>query len=114
VAVVPVFGVAATLVPVSASAANRTATVTASAMIAGAPTRANMPPSPAAPSAASSNFWTYETIKRDSQISQDDNYDFSAKMTHELEKVTRKALADKITSVGKWLRAVVKVCSDVL
>ena len=72
-------------------------------MIAGAPTRANIPASLAVPSAASSNFWTYETIKRDSQISQDDDFDFSAKMTHEMEKVTRKALADRVTSVGKWL-----------
>lgn len=91
-AVVPVFGVAAGLVPVAASAAGRTAPAAASVMIAAAPARA-----------ASSNFWTYETIRRDSRISQDDDYDFSAMMTHQMEKVTRKSLAEHITRIGKWL-----------
>jgi len=100
-AVVPVFGVAAGLVPVAASAAGRTATPTASVMIAGVPVPAQA--IPAVPARPSSNFWTYETIKRESQISQDDDFDFSAMMTHEMEKVTRDALAKRITSVGKWL-----------
>jgi hypothetical protein len=99
--VVPVFGVAAGLVPVAASAAGPTATTTASVMIAGVP----MPVGaiPASPAKPSSNFWTYETFHRDSRISQDDDYDFSAKMTHEMEKVTREALSKRITNVGKWL-----------
>src|SRR6185437_3045045 len=93
VAMVPLFGVAVTLVPVSSSAS------AAPAVPAAAAARAVS----AAPAAASSNFWTYETIKRESQISQDNNYDFSAKMTHEMEKITRKALADRVTKVGRWL-----------
>lgn len=88
--VVPAFGVAAGLVPVAASAAGRTA-VSAARVV------------PGAPAAPSSNFWTYETIKRESTISQDDDYDFSAQMTHQMEKVTRKALADRVTKIGKWL-----------
>lgn len=94
------FGVAAGLVPVAASAAGRTTTATASVVIVGAPARAI---SPASSAAASSNYWTYETIKHESRISQDDNYDFSAKMTHELEKVTREALAKRITKISAWL-----------
>jgi hypothetical protein len=101
VAVVPVFGVAAALVPISASAANRTATPVASAGIASAGIASAAVT--IAPAAASSNFWTYETIQRRSQISQDNDYDFSAKMTHEMEKVTRKALEDRVKDVGKWL-----------
>jgi hypothetical protein len=85
--VVPVFGVAAGLVPVAASAAAR-ATSTASVAV---------------PAAPSSNFWTYETIKRESRISQDDDYDFSAQMTHQMEKVTREALAKRITKISTWL-----------
>jgi len=85
--VVPVFGVAAGLVPVAASAAPR----------------ATSPASVAVPAGASSNFWTYETIKRESRISQDDDYDFSAQMTHQMEKVTREALAKRITKISTWL-----------
>ena len=99
-AVVPVFGVAAGLVPVAASAAARTSTTTATVAVAAASARAMYPKTPAG---ASSNFWTYETIKRESTISQDDDYDFSAQMTHQMEKVTRKALADRVTKVAKWL-----------
>lgn len=98
-AVVPVFGVAAALVPVTASAAatGRTAITAESVVITGALG------TPAAPARPSSNFWTYETIHRLSRISQDDDYDFSAKMTHEMEKVTRDALQKRITSVARWL-----------
>jgi len=103
VAMVPLFGVAVTLVPVSASAASRTATAAESVSIAGAPVARAVAAVPAVPAAASSNFWTYETFQRKSQISQDDDYDFSAKMTHEMEKITRKALADRITTVTRWL-----------
>jgi hypothetical protein len=99
-AVVPVFGVAAGLVPVAASAAGRTATTTARVVIADAPAS---PLSPAAPARPSANFWTYETIHRESTISQDDDYDFSAQMTHEMEKVTRKALAKNVTKISTWL-----------
>jgi hypothetical protein len=102
-AVVPVFGVAAGLVPVAASAAVRTAATTASVVLAGAPARAIFPAFPAAPASPSSNFWTYETIKRESTISQDDDYDFSAQMTHQMEKVTREALAKRITKISTWL-----------
>lgn len=100
--VVPVFGVAAALVPASASAASagRPATQTESVIIVGA---LGTPGVPGAPHAPSSNFWTYETIHRDSRISQDDDYDFSAKMTHEMEKVTKDVLQRRITSVARWL-----------
>lgn len=104
-AVVPVFGVAAGLVPATASAAGRTAATTASVMIAGAPAGAISLASPAVPAKPSANFWTYETIKRLSQISQDNNYDFSAKMTHEMEKVTRDTLAKRIQKIGRLLAA---------
>lgn len=101
-AVVPVFGVAAALVPVAASAASasasgRPAATAESVVIVGALG------TPRAPDRPSSNFWTYETIHRLSTISQDDDYDFSAKMTHEMEKVTRDALQKRITSVARWL-----------
>lgn len=102
-AVVPAFGVLAGLVPVAASAAGPASLARpalASAVITGAPTRAL---SPAVPAAASSNFWTYETIKRESQISDDDNYDFSAMMTHEMEKVTREALSKRLSKISAWL-----------
>lgn len=98
-AVVPVFGVAAAIVPASAASASapgRTA-ITAESVIVGALG------TPRAPRAPSSNFWTYETIHRLSTISDDDDYDFSAKMTHEMEKVTRDALQKRITSVARWL-----------
>lgn len=85
-------GVVAGLVPIAASAAGRTPNTAASVAIAGGPARA-----------PSANFWTYETIKRESQISDDDNYDFSAQMTHQMEKVTRTSLADKVTKVARWL-----------
>jgi hypothetical protein len=106
VAVVPVFGVATTLVPVAASAAGRAAATTASTAMAGAPARAIVPASvryPAAPAKPSTNFWVYLTVRRDSQISQDDDYDFSAKMTNEMEKVTLEALAKKLSKLSSWL-----------
>lgn len=99
-AVVPVLGVVVGLVPVAASAAGPSATGTASMVITGAPAS---PPSPVVPARPSSNFWTYETIHRLSRISQDDDYDFSAMMTHEMEKVTRDALAKRITKISTWL-----------
>jgi len=103
--VIPVFGVAAGLVPVAASAAGRTTGApTASVAIADALVSA-ISASPAAPAKPSANFWTYETIKRESQISDDDNYDFSAQMTHQMEKVTRTSLAHGIKKVGTWLSA---------
>ena len=102
-AVVPAFGVAAALVPAAASAAERTPATAAIAVIVGAPASGFSPASPAAPARPSSNFWTYETIKRESTISQDDDYDFSAQMTHQMEKVTRDALAKRITKISTWL-----------
>lgn len=99
-AVVPVFGVALGLAPVAASASGRPATGAASVMIAAAQASAL---SPAVPARPSSNFWTYETIHRESRISQDDDYDFSAMMTHQMEKVTRDALAKRITKISTWL-----------
>lgn len=104
-AVVPVFGVAAGLAPVAASAAGRTAATTTNVAVAGASAGAISVGLPAAPAAPSANFWTYETIKHLSRISQDDNYDFSAKMTHEMEKVTRATLAKRIEKISKWLAA---------
>jgi hypothetical protein len=94
--VVPLFGVAAGLVPVSASAATaaRAATVAASVLVGRAP---------AAPAKPSDNFWTYETNHHLSTISEDNDYDFSAKMTNEVEKVTREAIAKKITKISLWL-----------
>ncbi len=104
-AVVPVFGVAAGLVPVSASAASaaQTSTTTESLMIVGVPAGAVSSAWLRVPAKPSANFWTYETIHRLSTISDDDDYDFSAMMTHQMEKVTRTTLADKITKVGRWL-----------
>src|ERR1700683_3078061 len=86
--VVPLFGVAAGLVPVSASAATaaRVATVAARVLVGRAAAAAAKP---------SDNFWTYETNHHWSTISEDNDYDFSAKMTNEVEKVTREAIAKK-------------------
>jgi len=104
-AVVPVFGVAAGLVPVAASAAARTAPTTEVVVITGAPTGAISLAWPAVPARPSANFWIYETFKHLSRISQDDDYDFSAKMTHEMEKVTRATLAKRIEKISRWLSA---------
>ena len=96
IAVVPIFGVATTLVPVSASAAERSA---ASRPVATTSTVL----SPQAPAKPSTNFWVYSTIKRESQISQDDDYNFSAKMTNEMEKVTQEAIAKRLSKLSAWL-----------
>jgi hypothetical protein len=104
--VVPAFGVAAGLVPVAASAAGRTpAVAAASAVAASAPARAVSEALLVSPMAASSNFWIYETNHRESTISGDNDYDFSAKMTHEMEKVSRDLLSKGTTKVSLWLAA---------
>ena len=108
VAVVPIFGVATTLVPVSASAAAErqsaaSAVATTSMALAGTLARAAIAAAPQAPAKPSTNFWVYSTIKRESQISQDDDYNFSAKMTNEMEKVTQEAIAKRLSKLSAWL-----------